>query len=166
MHIQSTPSTRSTWYLAVPTDEIVPVLAVPAAPNPVLGSTGSAHSSDEPRNAASPEVSAAHSLELLRILAVYAVHKPQVLRVPKVPPVAFLENTKILHSQVLGVSVHEQKRPLSLALACVDCQTPPANAVASSSPRTRGRGASPRFHRSYTRCSRESSGGAMTDFLQ
>ena len=58
------------------------------------------------------------------------------------------------------------KNALSLALPCVDCQTPPPNAVASSSPRTRGGGFPSRF---YGSCSvfysRESSGGATKDIL-
>ena len=50
---------------------------VPAVQNPqMLGKTGSIHSI-EPRNAASPEVSAGQNLEILRVLAASAVNNPR-----------------------------------------------------------------------------------------
>ena len=87
MTIESILVLRVLAALAVPTNEILPVqylqystcstvLAVPEVLNPEIleVSIGSIHS-NEPRNTASPEVSALQNLELLRLLPVSAVHR-------------------------------------------------------------------------------------------
>ena len=99
-HIQSTPSARSTRSTK---GEMLSVLAVPALQNPkILASTGDIHS-DDTRNSASADVPTEQKLETLRVRAVSAVHKPEVLRVHEVPPAFFLE--KLLYSHVLAASV-------------------------------------------------------------
>ena len=93
----------------IPTDELLPVRAVPAEPG-ILGSTGSIHSSSESQNiTASPEVSAVSSTDprnTATTLAVSVVQKPEILRVHEARRTysIFLEHSVLL-SQVLGASL-------------------------------------------------------------
>ena len=119
-HIESILVLRVLAVLAVPTDEILSVLAVPAVYNPeILLSTGSIHS-NEPRKTASPEVSAVHNFEILRVLAVSAAHKPEILRVHEVPAVFF--------SKVLYFTPRYWERLCTLVKRCLKYVSP--NAVA------------------------------------
>lgn len=70
------------------------------------GITGSIRRSIERRNTAGPEVSAAHILEILSVLAVSAVHKPKQTGGNEVRAVGFSQMFKST-SQVPGASARK-----------------------------------------------------------
>ena len=62
---------------------------------------------NEPRNAASPTVSAVQHLEIMRVLAVSAVHKAEILRMYDVP--AVLSRKYLAYSQIPPGSICGKK---------------------------------------------------------
>ena len=88
---------RGLAVLAVPTDEVLAILAVPAVQNPeILQVRGVSRAGSNPemlRVQKFPQV--VLNLEILRVLAVSAVHGPEILRVHEVPAGVYLENISL-----------------------------------------------------------------------